>query len=138
MYNINIETKETLTKALLAYYQTLSDGDLTTLAALMTKDSYITLLTALGFKRSFKDPEFRELLKTSSNSDAALSIVEAVLSDDLKQEKQQHRIELLSFEPKGRDRITVNYQEDGHLKKVYFAKHNEQWHIDYNAGRKTA
>ncbi len=138
MQIINTQTKETLTRSLLSYYETLSEGDLTKLASLMTKESYLTLLNAVGFKRSFKDKEFQQTIKKSGEDEASLVIVEAVLSADLAKEANRHEIALVSFEAKGPQRVTVHYKEDGHPKKVYFSSATGAWKIDYNAGRKVA
>ena len=138
MQTINTQTKETLTKSLLSYYETLSKGDLTRLASLMTKESYLTLLNAVGFKRSFKDKEFQQTIKKSGEDSASLVIVEAILSVDLAEKADSHEIALVSFEPKGPQRVTVRYTEDGHPKKVYFSSSSGAWKIDYNAGRKIA
>ena len=138
MQIINTQTKETLTRSLLDYYETLSEGDLTRLASLMTKESYLTLLNAVGFKRSFKDKEFQQTIKKSGEDSASLEIVEAVLSSDLAEQSDQHEIALVSFESKGPNRITLHYSEDGHPKKLYFSSNSGAWKIDYNAGRKVA
>ena len=138
MQIINIQTKETLTKSLFSYYETLRKGDLNTLASLMTKESYLTLLNALGFKRSFKDKEFQQTLKKSAKDTMSLVIVEAILSSDLSEKKEAHEIALVSFEEKGPQRITLHYTEDGHPKKIYFSCSSGAWKIDYNAGRRTA
>jgi len=136
MQVISTQTKERLTLSLLSYYETLSKGELKKLSSLMTKESYLTLIKALGFKRSFKDKEFQSTLKKSDKDQISLEIVEAVLSSDLAEEAKQHEIALVSFETKGPQRITVHYKEDDHLKKVYFSSTSGEWKIDYDAGRK--
>ena len=138
MQTINTQTKETLTNSLLSYYETLNEGDLKRLASFMTKESYLTLINALGFKRSFRDKEFQKIIKKSAEDQASLEVVEAVLSADLAEEENRPEIALISFESKGPQRITVHYNEDGHLKKIYFSSTSGAWKIDYNAGRKIA
>ena len=138
MQTINTHTKEILTKSLLNYYETLSEGNLKKLASLMTKESYLTLLNALGFKRSFKDKTFQQTIKKSSEDSTSLEIVEAVLSSDLAKKEERHEIALVSFEAKGPQRVTIHYSQDGHPKKIYFSSASGAWKIDYNAGRKIA
>ena len=138
MQAISTQTKERLTRSLINYYETLSKGELKKLSSLMTKESYLTLIKALGFKRSFKDKEFQSTLKKSDNDPISLESIEAVLSADLAEEAKQHEIALVSFKPKGAQRITVHYTEDNHPKKVYFSSTSGEWKIDYDAGRKIA
>ena len=136
MHLISTQTKERLTESLLSYYETMSKGELKKLSSLMTEESYLTLIKALGFKRSFKDKTFQSILKKSDQDHLSLETVEAVLSTDLAKEAVQHKIVLISFETKGPQRITVHYTEDDKLKKVYFSSTTGKWKIDYNAGRK--
>ncbi len=136
MLMINTPVKKKLTLALLAYYETLKRGDLQAQSTLMTKESYLLTLEAVGFKRAFKDPEFKALLKKISDDEKALHTVETILSNDLAAEAREHDIALLSFDPKGSDRMTVRYTEDGHPKKLYFSSLSGEWKIDYKAGRR--
>ena len=134
---ITTHIREVLTNALHTYYGALNRGDLQAQAALMTKESYILNLEAFGFKRAFKDSEFKKLLKTIGDNEASLRTVEIVLSSDLKREARKHKVALVSFESKGPDRVTVHYSEDGHPKKLYFSSADGEWKIDYKAGRQT-
>jgi len=134
---ITTPIRESLTRSLHAYYETLNRGDLEAQSTLMTKESYILNLEAFGFKRAFKDPQFKKLLKEIADNEGALKRVEALLSNDLAQEAREHEIAVLSFESKGPDRITLSYSEDGHPKKLYFSSSSGVWKIDYKAGRKT-
>jgi len=137
MQTITTQTKEKLSQSLYSYYDALREGELKSLSSLMTKTSYITLIKALGFKQSFKDSEFKQLLKKSGEDKSSLKVVEAVLSSDLRAKVKQYEITLVSFEEKGSQRITVHYTEDRHAKKVYFSSTSGDWQIDYNAGRRT-
>ncbi len=132
---IKSSTKETLTKLLLTYYDALKTGELQMLSALMTKESYIITLDVLGFKRAFKEPDFKKLLKQIGDDDVSLQEVQSILSADLAKQAKEHEITLLAFDFKGDDRITVRYTEDGHPKKVYFSSASGEWKIDYKAGR---
>lgn len=138
MYIVNTETKETLTRALYSYYEALEKGDLEAESALMTKETYLITLEALGFKRAFKEPEFKKVLKNIDHDDASLKTVEIVLSADLAKEAREHEVALVSFDPKGPDRVTLRYTEDGHPKKINFSSSEGEWKIDSKAGRKTA
>ena len=135
MQTINTDTKTTLTRSLHSYYEALNKGDLQAQSALMTKESYIITLGALGFKRAFRMVEFKDLLKKIGSDEASLRTVETVLSNDLAKEAREHEIALVSFDSKGPDRITVRYTEDGYPKKVYFSSSLGEWKINYKAGR---
>lgn len=135
---ITTDIRKVLTKVLFSYYESLNRGDLQAQSNLMTDESYIIALEAFGFKRAFQDVEFKGLLKEIHENEAALRTVETVLSNDLKNEAREHEVALVSFESKGPDRVTVNYNEDGHHKKLYFSSASGEWKIDYKAGRKTA
>lgn len=135
MSAVNEQRKETLTASLCAYYDTLNRGDLKTISALMTRESYQLTLETLGFKRAFNDDGFKTLLKKSAEDATALKEVERRLGDDLAQEARAHRIEVIRFESKGPDRITLHYEEDSRPKKLYFSSSPSGWKIDYKAGR---
>lgn len=132
---INSSDKKMLENALYTYYCALKKGDLQTLCALMTHDSYLLTLETLGFKEAFKDKYFKKLLKTIEESEESLKEVEKVLSANLIKESRSHQIEVTNCESKGPTRITLNYREDGHPKKLYFSSSHGGWKIDYKAGR---
>ena len=138
MPNIPTDIRETLTHSLFAYYETLNRGDLEAQSKLMTKESYILNLEAFGFKRAFKDQEFKTLLKQIHEDASALYTVESVLARDLAKEAREHEVALVSFESRGLQRISVHYTEDGHPKKLYFSSTTGTWLIDFKAGRRTA
>ena len=138
MKMVKTPTKEILTKSLFEYYKDLYRGDLQAQSYLMTEESYIITLKILGFKRAYKDREFKKLLKGISESESTLRTVEAVLSSDLENEANEHEIALVSFESKGPNRITLNYSEDAHPKKLCFSSSHGQWKIDFGASQKTA
>jgi len=135
---INTGIKVSLTSSLLSYYEAVKQGDLNTLAAIMTKESYLMTLESLGFKHAFKDNSFKTLLKQMHEDQDALHTVERLLSADLAQEARTHEVALLAFDPRGSERITVRYTEDGHPKKLYFSYGQNGWKIDYKAGRQKA
>lgn len=132
---IATQIKDTLSKSLFSYYKALVDGDLKTLSSLMTKESYIIYLEALGFKRAFKDTGFKKLLGKIDDSEPSLNEVETLLSGDLAHEAREYEVEVTSFESKGSDRVSLHYTEDGHPKKMYFSSSSGAWKIDYKAGR---
>lgn len=138
MSTISDQVKTTLEASLYRYYDALKHGDMQTLSALMTRDSYHLTLESLGFKRAFKDPRFKSLLKSIDADAKALKEVESILSADLAAEARDHEIEPIDFESKGTERITLHFKEDGHPKKLYFSSPLGVWTIDYKAGRKTS
>lgn len=135
MLTIDNNTKNVLKDSLMLYYDALSCGDLIKLSTLMTRESYLITLEALGFKRAFRDDEFKKLLKQMDDDESSLQKVESLISNDLADEKRRYVINVVSFESKGTDRITIIYTENGHPKKQYFSFSNEGWKIDYKAGR---
>ena len=136
MLALNTDNEELLEKFLLSYYESIKRGDLQRLSALMTRESYIIYLEALGFKRAFKDVEFKKLLKEIADNETSLRTVEEVLSDYLAKEEREHKLIINSFESKGSDRVTLHYSEDRHPKKLYFSSSLGEWKIDFKAGRK--
>ena len=135
MSAVNKHVKEILISSLHSYYDALNRGDLKTISALMTRESYQLTLETLGFKRAFKDSGFKTLLKESAEDATALKEVERRLGSDLRQEAREHRTEVIRFESKGPDRITLHYEEDSRPKKLYFSSSPSGWKIDYKAGR---
>lgn len=135
MLTIEINIQEALAESLLLYYKSLECGDLETISTLMTQESYLVTVETLGFKRAFKDNEFRELLKQIGIDKKSLKKVEAILSNDLMNESRKYQLNIISFESKGFNRITINYNEGGVPKKLYFSLLNKEWKIDYRAGR---
>ncbi|MBU0720840.1 hypothetical protein KJ877_05815 [bacterium] len=135
MLKIDEKTQESLTGALFSYYENIRRGNLQVLSALMSEESYFITLESFGFRHVFKESAFKELLNNIGNDEASLKKVETVISDDLKKESREHTIEVVSFEPKAPERITLHYKEDGHPKKLYFSFSDGMWKIDYKAGR---
>lgn len=132
---INSSDKKILENALYTYYDALKKGDMQTLSALMVRDSYLLTVETLGFKQAFKDEHFKKLLKAVGESEESLTEVEKTLSANLVEESRNHQIEVVGFELKGPTRITLNYREDGHSKKLYFSSSHGGWKINYKAGR---
>jgi hypothetical protein len=133
---ISTEIEEALKESLLSYYNSISEGNLSKLSSLMTKESYLLTIATLGFKKAFKDDSFKYLLEKIETDSNALSEVEGILSYELKKEPRENVIVVLSYEQKGSDRITVHYTQEGKLKKIYFSNQDENWKIDLKAGRK--
>jgi hypothetical protein len=127
--------KETLQESLNSYYFSISQGDLVKLSTLMTQESYLIVLTTLGFKKAFRDKDFEHLLEEIGDNPKSLSEVQNLLSQDLREESRQYAVEVRSYENKGTQRITLHYTENGQLKKMYFSLQDTQWKIDFKAGR---
>jgi len=137
MSTISDQVKTTLEAALYRYYDALKNGDMRTLSALMSEDSYRLTIESLGFKRAFRDARFKRLLKSIDEDADALQEVENALSADLAAEAREHEIKPVDFESNGRDRIALRFTEDGHP-KIYFSSPFGVWAIDYKAGRALA
>jgi hypothetical protein len=118
------------------YYESLYNGELEKVKALMTKDSYLMIVESFGLRLSFEDADFKKLLKEVRESDTSLKKVEEMLSKDLRSRGNKVEIEILNREFNGLERETVNYKENGAVKKLYFSKEKGGWKINYFAGRK--
>lgn len=133
---ISNETKERLKKSLDSYYASINEGDLGKLSSLMTQESYLLTLSTLGFKKAFKDERFKHLLEEIEHEAKSLAEVEKLLSHELKNEARKNTLEILSYESKGLNRVTLHYIQDLHVKKIYFSFEGEKWKINLKAGRK--
>jgi hypothetical protein len=135
LLEISNDLKGTLQESLFSYYDSLTKGDLPKLSPLMTKESYLLTMSTLGFKRAFRDESFKYLLEKIETDSNALLEVEEILSHELKKEARKHIIKVLSYEPKGPDRVTLRYTQDTQSKKIYFSNEDGRWKIDLKAGR---
>ena len=136
MFHIDTALEKKLVESLHLYYDSLRDADLKTLSSIMEKESYLTLLEMMSFKHVFHDSSFKTLLEAMENDVVALKKVEDVISSDLKERVNDTKVEVLSIEPRGSDRVTLHYTENEKPKKMYFSHSDNIWKIDSKAGRK--
>ena len=136
MLAVNQKIQKRLSKSLYLYYDAMKRGDLKSLSGVMTEESYLMTLDSIGFKRAFKDKEFKKLLNDMHNDKYSLDQVEVILSKDLANAPSEHNVEIVKFEPNGSERVTIHYSEDSKSKKFYFSSASGEWKIDYKAGRK--
>jgi hypothetical protein len=85
---------------------------------------------------ALRDQEFKAQLKKIKEDEDALAEVENKLSFDLISRKISPEIDIKSVSWNGEKRQTIDYTEDGKMKKLYFSKENDGWKINYYAGRK--
>ncbi|MDM5270904.1 hypothetical protein PGH07_01785 [Sulfurovum sp. zt1-1] len=119
----------------IAYYHSLYTGDLTQVKKIMTWESYAMTLESFGLKLALKDPVFKSQLKEIETPEI-LKQVEIKLSKELASRQKIPQIEIISIESNGSKRQTAHFKEDGKDKVLYFAKEDEDWKINYYAGRK--
>jgi hypothetical protein len=132
-----VSEKELLPESVVyRYYEAMAAGDLQRVKAHMVPSAYRMTLEAYGLQVAFRDPEFKSLLERSEEEPSALSRVERILSEVLRNKKRKPRIVWLETEVTGSDRRTVHYKEDGNPKKLYFSRTDRGWKIDYMAGRR--
>lgn len=136
MSEISKDTTKIISESLYLYYEALKSGDLKLLSSIMLEESYFIILSSFGFKHSFKDENFREMLKNIDKNKESLHKVEEVISADLKQASREHKIDITKIESNGAQRLILFYTEDTHLKKLYYSFSHGLWKIDYKAGRK--
>jgi hypothetical protein len=118
------------------YYTSLYSGDLSTIKELMTEESYIMTLETFGLRLALRDQEFKVQLKKIQEDEDALAEVENKLSFELISRKISPEIDIKSVSWNGEKRQTIDYTEDGKMKKLYFSKEKNGWKINYYAGRK--
>ena len=118
------------------YYASLYSGDLCTVKELMTEESYYMTLETFGLRLALRDPEFKAQLKNIKENEGALAEVENKLSLELISRKLTPVIDIKSTSMNGTERQTIEYTEDGKMKKLYFSKEKDGWKINYYAGRK--
>lgn len=118
------------------YYTSLYSGDLSTVKALMTAESYMMTLETFGLRLALRDQEFKAQLKEIKEDEDTLAEVEYKLSYDLISRKISPEIDIKSVSWNGEKRQTIDYTEDGKMKKLYFSKEKDGWKINYYAGRK--
>lgn len=118
-----------------SYYRGLYSGDLKSVKALMTEESYYMAIEPLGIKLSFRDPAFKREWDKIKESKDSLCKVEKKLSAEFLSHNLSPQIDIKQMEPNGSEKTTVHYKEDGKKKKLYFSKETGHWLIDYYAGR---
>lgn len=128
----SIEPSDILT----LYYTSLYSGDLSTVKELMTAESYMMTLETFGLRLALRDQKFKAQLKEIKEDEDALAEVEYKLSYDLISRKMSPEIDIKSVSWNGEKRQTIEYTEDGKMKKLYFSKEKDGWKINYYAGRK--
>ena len=134
MQYLNLEPKELIT----LYYNALYSGDLPFVKSLMTEESYMMTLETFGLRLSLRDRDFKSKLKEIDENSVALAEVERELSDELVSRNKSPQIVVQDISWNGMRRQTVEYTEDGKLKRLYFSKEDDGWKINYYAGRKVA
>ena len=118
------------------YYQAFySNGDLESVKALMTEESYYMTLEPFGMGLAFKDPAFKREWEKIQESKEALHEAEKRISAELLSRNLSYQIDIIQVEPNGSERQTVYYEEDGKKRRLYFSKKDGCWLIDYYAGR---
>lgn len=118
------------------YYTSLYSGDLSTVKELMTEESYMMTLETFGLRLALREREFKSQLKKMEEDEDALAEVENKLSYDLIDRRKSPKIDIKSVSWNGEERQTIDYTEDGQMKKLYFSKEKDGWKINYYAGRK--
>jgi len=131
---LNLDPKDIIT----LYYNALYSGDLPFVKGLMTKGSYVMTLETFGLRLSLRDPDFKAKLKEIDENSVALADVERKLSDDLVSRNKSPKIVVENVLSNGTKRETIEYREDGSLKRLHFSKEDDGWKINYYAGRKVA
>ena len=134
MSTLKLEPKDIIT----LYYDALYSGDLPFVKVLMTSESYMMTLETFGLRLSLRDPAFKSQLKKADENSVSLVEVERKLSDELVSRNKTPKIEVRSVSMNGANRQTIEYTEDGQLKRLYFSKEEDGWKINYYAGRKVA
>ncbi len=104
----------------------------------MTQSSYLITLESFGLSLAIRNAAFKELLDKIKEDTSSLEQVESMLSKDLAARQLSPKIEIVAAEENGIDRKSVHYLEDGQKKQLHFSKENEEWKINYFAGRKLA
>ena len=120
------------------YYNALYSGDLPFVKELMTAESYNMTLETFGLRLSLRDVDFKAKLKEIDENSVSLAEVERKLSDELVSRNKSPKIIVVSVLWNGTHRQSIEYTEDGNLKKLHFSKEAEDWKINYFAGRKVA
>ena len=124
------------TEIIALYYTSLYSGDLASVKELMTQESYMMTLETFGLRLALRDLEFKAQLKKIEHDSNVLEEVENKLSFDLISRKISPEIDIKSVSWNGEKRQTIDYTEDGKMKKLYFSKEKNGWKINYYAGRK--
>ena len=117
------------------YYKALNSGDLKSVKALMTEESYHMALEPFGMGLSLRDPVFKAEWEKIKESRDALDEVEEKISAELLSRDLSHQIDIKQVESNGEKRKIVYYEENSKKKRLYFSKEKGYWLIDYYAGR---
>jgi spore cortex formation protein SpoVR/YcgB (stage V sporulation) len=93
-------------------------------------------LETFGLRLALRDQEFKSQLKKIEDDEDTLAEVENKLSYDLIDRRNSPEIDIKNVSRNGENRQTIDYTEDGKMKKLYFSKEKDGWKINYYAGRK--
>jgi len=118
-----------------AYYKALNTADISLLQTVMMPDSFDTDMQVYALSIALKDKTFHEQLKAYSKNTQAKKIVLKKVEEKLKH-RPARSIEIDKVILLGEERVMVQFHEDGKKKQLYLSQRNEQWFIDYLAGRK--
>ena len=131
-YQNALQTPE---KAVVAYYDAMNSADINALEEVMVKSSFDMTIEVWALSKTFEDRLFANTLKKYGQNTQIDNEVRAVVRQKLKNSKPKTISELESTSL-GLNRCMVRYKEDGKPKQLYTSIQNNEWKINYEAGRK--
>lgn len=128
-------TFQTPEKAVGAYYNAMNDADINTLEKVMVKSSFDMTMEAWALSKALQDKTFAKTLKQYGQSEQIDNEVIDVVRQRLQNSRPKVISELVSTSL-GLSRCIVRYKENGKPKQLYTSFQNNEWKINYKAGRK--
>ena len=122
-------------KAVTAYYNAMNNADINALEKVMVKSSFDMTMEVWALSKALQDKTFAKTLKQYGQSKQIDNEIRAVVRQKLKNSSPKIISELVS-KSLGLSRCMVRYKEDGKEKQLYTSFQNNEWKIDYMAGRK--
>lgn len=122
-------------EAVKSYYYAMNNANIELLEKVMVKSSFDMTIQTWALSEALTDKTFAQTLKLYGTSTEADQKIKDVVKAKLKNSVPK-TISNLVATPLGKSRCMIRYQEDAKAKQLFTSLHEDDWKIDYLAGRK--
>lgn len=113
----------------------MNNTDIDALEKVMVKSSFDMTIEVWALSKALQEKAFAKTLKQYGKNTQIDNEIKAVVRQKLKNSEPKVISELVTTSL-GANRSMVRYKEDGKAKQLYTSFKNNEWKIDYQAGRK--